>query len=179
MIEQAISDYQLAKKKAAQSLGVSDKHGLPANQEIEQAKRDYQQIFHAQSQPQDLYRLRQTAVDAMKFFTDFQPRLVGDVLSGSAHRHSAVTLHLFADYPEQVSIFLMENEIPFQEKNRRLRYKPDQYQTYPQFSFLADDIEVELIVFGRQEIKLAPNSTVDGKPMQRANIKAVELLLQS
>jgi len=178
MTEQAIRDYHLAKKKAAQTLGVSDKQDLPANHEIEQAIRDYQSIFQASTQPRTLSKLRQVAVDAMKFFIDFQPRLVGDVLSGVAGQYAAVTVHLFADYPEQVSIFLMEHDIPFQEKNKRLQVKAGQYQIYPQFCFMADEIEIELTVFSQKEIRLAPVSTVDGKPMQRANIKTVESLLQ-
>jgi len=177
MTEQAISDYHLAKTKAAQNLGLTDKRDLPANHEIEQAVRDYQLIFHADTQPQALKKLRQAALDAMTFFSDFQPRLVGDVLSGIANQHSRVMLHLFADYPEQVSIFLMENDIPCQEKNKRMRYKAEQYHTYPQFCFIADNVEIELTVFNLKEIKMAPGSAIDGKPMQRANIKTVERLL--
>jgi hypothetical protein len=48
----------------------------------------------------------------MALFEEFEPRLVGSVLSGTASEHSDVNLHLFADRPEQVAFRLMRDEIP-------------------------------------------------------------------
>jgi hypothetical protein len=46
MAEDGIEDYALAKRKAARQAGVPDTRELPANEEIAEALRTYQQIYH-------------------------------------------------------------------------------------------------------------------------------------
>ena len=48
----------------------------------------------------------------MLFLARFRPRLVGPVLSGTAGPHADIGLHLFADTPMDVLLFLMEHRIP-------------------------------------------------------------------
>ena len=178
MLESGIRDFQLAKRKAAAQLHISENSLMPSNQEVEQALIEYQSLFHGQTQPQKCQQLRQTALKAMQFFHAFKPRLTGDVLSGCADKNSRVELHLFADYPEQVGFFLMNEEMPYEEKSRRLRFSQDSYIEMPVFTFIADDTPIELVVFPAEGIRQAPISPVDGKPMQRAGVKAVELLVR-
>ena len=170
-------DFQLAKNKALSQLGVVEPVNLPSNKEIQQALITYQHIFRADSQPEQLKRLRLTALKAMHFFEKFNPRLVGAVLNGTADTHSAIYLHLFADTSEELAIFLIDNHIPYDEEQKRLHIKADEYEYYPAFTFLADDIPVHIIIFAKHGLHHAPLSSIDGKPMQRADIKAVELLL--
>jgi len=176
MSESGVSDFQLAKRKACQQLAVSTTRNLPSNQEIKDALREYQSLFKADIQVQQLKRLRATAVEAMRFFQQFSPRLAGDVLAGYANEHTSVELHLFAEYPEQISLFLMQEQIPYQEKQKRVSYGNEEYEFLPAFSFLADDVGVDILVFPTTALRRAPNSPVDGKPMQRADLKAVERL---
>ncbi len=179
MADSGISDYQLAKRKACQQLGVADsQRNLPSNQEIKDALFAYQSLFKSDQQPQRLRQLRETALQAMQFFQQFKPRLAGDVLDGSAGAHSRLELHLFADYSEQISLFLMQEKVPYTDSQKRISYGDDKYEMIPVFGFLADDVEVELLVFPLDCIRRAPNSVVDGKPMARADIKAVEQLLK-
>ncbi len=77
MSESGIRDFQMAKRKAAERLGANDKSQLPNNAEIEDALREHQRLFQSDEQPQTLRRLREEAREAMKFFKDFDPRLVG------------------------------------------------------------------------------------------------------
>lgn len=176
MSNSGLADFQQAKRKACQQLAVPTTHNLPSNQEIQDALLAYQSLFKSGIQDQQLKRLRATAVEAMHFFQQFQPRLVGDVLAGCANEYTPVELHLFADYSEQVSLFLMQEQIPYQEKNKRVSYRNEEYEWIPAFGFLADEITVELIVFPSVSLHRAPNSPVDGKPMLRANIKTVKQL---
>ncbi len=179
MSDSGVSDYQLAKRKACQKLGVVDRRNLPSNQEIKDALFEYQSLFKSEQQPQQLRHMRETAVQAMQFFQQFNPRLAGDVLDGSATEHSRLELHLFADYTEKVGLFLMQEKIPYTQKQRRITYDGDRYEFIPIYMFLADDVAIELVVFPVEAIRRAPNSTLDGKPMVRADIKAVERLLQA
>ena len=67
MSEHGIRDFHHAKLKAAERLGILDTQALPRNIEIEQALREHQRLFHADSQPQLLRRRREAAVEAMRF----------------------------------------------------------------------------------------------------------------
>ena len=122
--------------------------------------------------------LRETAVQAMRFLDSFRPRLVGSVLSGTAGQHADINLHLFADTPEDVSLFLMENSIPFQAAQKRLRVDRETWQEFPAYEFIAGEYPVELVVFPSEGRREVPRSPVDGRPMQRARLDEVEALLE-
>jgi hypothetical protein len=176
MVEDGIRDYAMAKRKAAAHLQVADLGMLPGNHEIEQARHEYQRLFHADSQPRRLEELRRAALEAMRFLARFQPCLVGPVLEGTADRNNGVILHLFAEPPEEVGFFLLEQRIPFTLCERRLRISPDETRVYPGYCFVAGEIALELIVFPYLARRQAPLSPVDGKPMRRAGLAAVETM---
>ncbi len=179
MIEGGIRDFAMAKRKAAERLGLSQTRNLPNNREIEQARSEYLSIFQPESQPQRLRELRETALGAMEMLDVFTPRLVGPVLAGTADQHSPVYLHLFSDTPEQVDLFLNERGIPFELDERRVRTTPEKQDTYPMYRILANDIVVEMTVFPIKGQRQAPLSPVNGRPMRRADRREVEALLQN
>ena len=177
LAETGSRDFFAAKRKAAEHLGAVDTRNMPSNQEIEEALMTYQRLFRADRQPQELRRLRQVALQAMKFFTQFRPRLVGSVLRGTADTNSTVTLHVYAGAVEEVGLHLMENAIPFETADKRLRFGIERYQTLPVYRFVAEETPIEVIVFPLDGPQQAPLSPVDGKSMRRADIAAVEKLL--
>ncbi|MCO6441110.1 MAG: hypothetical protein J5I81_08510 [Nitrococcus mobilis] len=179
MAEEGIRDFHLAKRKAADRLGAPDTRNLPQNREIQAALTDYQRLFGGAAQARQLRRLRGVALEAMEFFARFQPRLVGSVLEGTADAHSDINLHVFADTPEEIALFLMEQHIPFEEDWRRLRFSgSDDYVFLPVYRFVADETRIDLTVFGRLGLRQSPRSYTDGQPMRRANRAAVRRLLQ-
>ena len=178
LVDSAMRDYQAAKRKAAARLGAPDTRNLPSNLEIEEALAEYQRLFQSETQPVRLRELRQVALEAMRFLERFQPRLVGSVLSGTAGDHADVQLHLFADTPEEVVLFLFEHNIPYQESERRLRYAKDEYSSYPVYRFLAGGARVDLTVLPVNCLRRSPRSAIDGKPMHRAPMLEVEALLE-
>lgn len=177
LAETGSRDFFAAKRKAAEHLGAMDTRNMPSNKEIEEALMTYQRLFRADRQPQELRRLREVALHAMHFFARFRPRLVGSVLRGTADTNSTVMLHIYAATTEEVALYLMENAIPFQTADKRLRFGSERYQTLPLYRFLAEDTPIEVIVFPLDGSLQAPLSPVDGKSMQRADIAAVEKLL--
>lgn len=177
MADEGVKDFRLAKRKAATRLGVANRGLLPTNAEIEQALLEYQRLFRSAEQPRQLRRRREAAVEAMRFFTRFRPRLVGAVLDGTAGPHSEVSLHVFADTPEEVVLFLLEHNIPFETTERRLRLNSGEYAWFPTLGFAAGDVNVELTVLPQQAERHAPRSPVDGRPMRRASLAAVQGLL--
>src|ERR1700761_3715648 len=74
MSEHGIRDFHHAKLKAAERLGIADAQALPRNYEIEDALREHQRIFHADTQPQALRARREAAVEGMFFLRGFDPR---------------------------------------------------------------------------------------------------------
>lgn len=177
MSEHGIRDFHHAKIKAAERLGILDAQALPRNNEIEEALREHQRIFHADSQPQLLQERREAAAEAMRFLERFDPRLVGAVLEGTADAHSAVCLHLFSDTPESVVLFLEERGVPITQQTRRLRVTRDEQQEYPVLLFAADGLPFDITVLPRDSLRQPPLDRIDEKPMRRASLAAVEELL--
>ena len=175
--DHGISDYRLAKRKAAERLGVTDRGALPRNTEIEAALEGHLRLFGGDEQAQLLERLRGIAHEAMEFFADFEPRLVGSVLNGTASSHSDVNLHLFADAPEQVVMRLLDGDIPYQQAERRIKLGRDRYASYPVFRFFAGEVAIDVTVFPPQSLRQPPSSPIDGRPMRRARIAEVAGLL--
>jgi hypothetical protein len=178
MTDEGVKDFLAAKRKAAARLHITNKALLPSNAEIEQALADYQRLFRAPHQAARLLVLREAALAAMRFLQPFDPKLVGPVLTGMADLHSDVNLHVFADTPEEVLLFLMENNIPAEASERRQRFGTGEYVYLPLFSFAAGDVTIELTIFLRGVEREAPRSPVDGKPMRRAGLAELMLLLE-
>ena len=173
MVEGGIRDYQLAKRKAVARLGARPFGQLPGNAEIEAAIEEHQRLF-CEDQPGSLLALRGVAVKVMRLLENFEPCLVGPVLSGSADEHSEVALHVFSEPAEYVGNFLRDRQIPFRHAERRLR--TDEYRGFPSYRFVTDDFSVELVVFDLRGVRQSPLSPVDGKPMTRARLGQVEAL---
>lgn len=176
LLESGSRNFQTAKHKAAQQIGATDTKNLPSNSEIELALTEHQRIFRATTQPEHLNRLREIAIEAMQFLSDFMPRLVGSVLSGTADEHSVIRIHLFADTVESVGFYLSDKNIPHELCERRLKISADQYQNYSTYEFIVDEARVELVVFLPKQRQI-PLSPVDGKIMKRADIAEVEQLI--
>jgi hypothetical protein len=177
MSEHGIRDFHHAKLKAAERLGIVETQALPRNLEIEQALREHQRLFLADSQPQLLRQRREAAVEAMRFLAAFEPRLVGAVLEGTADAHSAVCLHVFSDDPEAVGLYLREHGVPIEAQVRRLRNSRDDQPEYPVLLFAADELPFDLTVLPRDALRQAPLDRTDDRPMRRASLSQVEMLL--
>jgi hypothetical protein len=177
MGEQGVDDFLQAKRKAAERLGVTDASILPRNTEIEAALRSRQRLFAGEKHDVQIALLRRSALEAMKLMADFDPRLVGPVLTGTASAHSEINLHLFSDSPEAVSLRLEERGVPHEVQERRVRFERDRMVPYPALRFVAGRQPVDAVVFPLDGIRQSPCSPVDGKPMRRATTAEVEALI--
>ena len=177
MSEQGIEDFLLAKRKAADRFGVADASVLPKNTEIEAALAEHHRLFEGHKHQGTLRDLRRVALRTMQLLREFEPRLVGPVLSGTASAHSEISLHLFAESSEAVALRLLEQGIPHQTAERRLRYEPGRVVAYPAFRFVAGHQPIDAVVFPVNGIRQSPASPVDGKPMRRGDTAEIEALL--
>jgi hypothetical protein len=159
MAQHGIHDFRTAKLKAAERLGVAEASALPRNTEIENALAEYQRLFDPGGHELTLEAQRRAALQAMHWLSQFEPRLVGPVLSGTATEYADIQLHLFADTPEYVALKLIDRGIAHEVTERRVR--------------------LEATVFPLDGIRQAPVSPVDGRPMRRADAAEIQDLLRS
>ncbi len=178
MSEHGIDDYLLAKRKAAERLGVIEGATLPKNTEIEAALVEYQRLFAADTHSQSLRDQRRAALMAMQLLLEFEPRLVGPVLAGTATAHADVDLHLFADCAEAVTLKLMDQGIPHELLERRVKMFIDRSVNFPAVRFEAGAHTIDATVFPLDGIRQAPFSPVDGRPMRRANHTELRALIE-
>jgi hypothetical protein len=177
MVEGGIRDFQMAKRKAAQRLGIHDDASLPRNREIEDALREYQRLFLGDSQLTELRRRREAALRALEFFAAFEPRLVGPVLDGTADAHSPVALHLHSDDPDAVPRWLDEHGIPAQARSRHLRLDRERDLDAPAWLFGAEGLTFDATVLPLDGLRQAPLSGIDERPMRRASASQLRALL--
>jgi hypothetical protein len=177
MSEHGIRDFLMAKRKAAERFGVVDGAVLPRNTEIEDALAEYQRLFGGRRHTQHIAAQRSAALSAMQMLSEFEPRLVGSVLTGTATEHNDIQLHLFAERPETITFRLMDLGIEHEVVERRVRFGADRVVAYPGVHFELDDHIIDATVFPIDGIRQAPVSPVDGKPMRRIDTDELEVLL--
>jgi hypothetical protein len=179
MSEHGSRDFLTAKRKAAERFGVVDGSVLPRNTEIEDALAEYQRLFGGSRHTQSIAAQRSAALSAMQMLSDFEPRLVGPVLAGTATEHNDIQLHLFAEQPESITFRLMDLGIDHEVVERRVRFGSDRVVAYPGVHFELEDHGIDATVFPVDGIRQAPVSPVDGKPMRRIDAEELEVLLDS
>lgn len=177
MAEGGIRDFHQAKLKAANRLGILDDASLPRNREIEAALREYQRLFLGDAQVLDLRTRREAALRALEFFAEFDPRLVGPVLEGTADAHAPVMLQLHADDADAVPRFLEDAGIPHESRTRHLRLDRSREGDFPAWMFAAEELSFELTVLPLDTLRQAPLSGIDERPMRRASAAQLRQLL--
>jgi len=177
MAEGGIEDFGLAKRKAADRLGVRGLGALPTNAEIQSRLEERLRLFEPEDHPLRLSNLRRLAADVMLELEPFGPRLVGAVLAGTVTVNSTVELHVFSDSPELVAATLERDGEVLRDCQRRYRLDAESTAQLPGFSFARGGEQIDVIVFPERAAHHAPLSPVDRKPMRRAGRSAVLALL--
>jgi hypothetical protein len=172
MAEHGITDYGMAKRKAARSLGVGEGEALPTNEEIETELRAWQSLYQEDEQRERVHDLRSTALEVMEALADFRPYLTGGALSGTAGRYSAIEIELYADSSKDVEIALLSSGISYEIlPNRR-------QDVDAQLRLEWNEIPVLITVFPLTAERQQPKGTGTGRGKPRARAEAVEELLR-
>ncbi len=174
---EGFEDFLLAKKKAAQQLNITNKRLLPSNSEIEVALIEYQSLFHNNKQQQTICEFRKIACKTMSLLEEFNPRLVGSVLTGTANENSELIIHVFSETPEFVSLFLENNGIPVTICERRLKVDKKNHTYFTAFKFIAGNTNIALIILPPVSLKNAPFDPITQRPMKRASLRDLKKLL--
>jgi len=176
MAEDGIEDYALAKRKAARQAGMPEPRELPTNEEVEEALRTYQQIYHHEEHRNRLRVLRETAVRVMRELARFNPHLTGSVLNGNAGKYADVNLQLFTDNEKAVELYLIDRRIPYKSAQSRL-YSGEEMRTVPVYTLSDQGTDIELTVLSTLDLRGSLRTSPEGKNIERAKLQAVEQLL--
>lgn len=170
MAEDGITDYHLAKRKAARQLGLTEHVGFPDNAEVEAELRAYRSLYQDESHEELLLALRHSALELLDLLADFRPYLTGSVLEGTAGEHSNIDILLFADSAKEVEIFLLNRGIDFKHA------EPRNERVEAVLVMETDSADANLIILPPQLERVSLKYR-DGRPRERARADALRVLL--
>jgi len=104
--EHGLTDWTLAKRKAARQLLLPDTAPLPSNEQIEVALAGHHALFGGNAHALALLAQRTEALAWMRRLAAWEPLLVGGVAAGWATEHSEARVELVADDPKAVEMAL-------------------------------------------------------------------------
>jgi hypothetical protein len=111
--EHGLSDWSLAKRKAARQLMLPEGSALPSNDDVTQALVDHHALFGGSTHAASLRRQREEGLAWMRRLAAWEPLLVGGVAAGWATEHSDVRVELVADDPKVVEIALAGSGVAY------------------------------------------------------------------
>jgi hypothetical protein len=111
--EHGITDWSLAKRKAARQLMLPEREALPGDDEIQAALAEHHALFAGDAHEAQLRRQRETALRWMRRLEQFAPVLTGGVAEGWATAHSDVRLELVASDAKLVELVLLNAGEPY------------------------------------------------------------------
>jgi hypothetical protein len=150
--EHGLTNWRMAKRKACRELGLPDHEALPGNDEIEQALRDYNSLFHGTTQPATLRAQRSDALQWMERLARWDPVLTGAVAAGWATEHSEVRLELEAEDPKAVELALINAGVAYAQ----VPEAPRSEAQAPQLRIDAQATVVRLVILSPQQRRNRP-----------------------
>lgn len=171
-------EYGPAKRRAVRQLGLPARTALPANDDVEDAVREYIAVYCADTQPTELRALRQLAARWMEKLAVFRPHLSGAVWHGTATRLSDIYLQLFCDDEKSAEIALIDLGIAYEPRTvTGLHREPvEALSFHAPCPELGETVGVHLMVHDRDDLRGA--LVRDGKNRTpRGDLAAVRRLL--
>jgi len=169
--EHGISDWSLAKRKAARQLMLSARESLPDDGEIEAALAEHHALFGGEAHAAGLRRQREQALVWMRRLSAFEPALVGGVAAGWATAHSDIRVELVADDAKAVEFSLINSGVAY-------RLPPATRADAPAELFIETPAGgLRLVVRTPSAQRQRPQRDAQGQPVVRLSIAALEDLL--
>jgi hypothetical protein len=167
IVEHGLTDWSLAKRKAARQLVLATSTTFPSDAEVEEALSAHHALFGGEAHAATLRQQRTEALAWMKRLAAWSPLLVGGVAAGWASAHSDIRLELVADDAKAVEIALA---------NAGVRYAalpPGEADTGAQLLVETPRLRVRIAIVSPQHRRNRPRH--DDSP--RLEATAVEALL--
>lgn len=173
-------EYGPAKRRAVRQLGLNARTALPDNDVIEDAVREYIELFCAETQPAELAALRKLALTWMERLAQFRPYLGGAVWHGTATRLSDIYIQLFCDDPKSAEMALVDNKVDY-EARTVTGFNGDSVEALSLSSIsreLGEPIGVHLMIYDHDDVRGALRRDAKGRA-PRGDIAAVRALVEN
>ncbi len=170
MVEDGITDFHHAKRKAARQLGLPERTAFPDNAEIEAELRAYRSLYQEEGHAELILAMRRTALELLELLAGFSPYLAGSVLDGTAGEHSHIDILLFADSAKEVEIFLLNRGIAFEH------VEPRNERAEAVLVMETDTADANLVIFPPQMERVVLKHR-DGRPRERIRADALRALI--
>jgi hypothetical protein len=173
-------EYGPAKRRAVKQLGLNSRSALPDNEALEDAVREYLDLFCADTQPRELLALRELALSWMERLAQFRPYLGGAVWHGTATRLSDIYIQLFCDDPKSAEMALIEKNVAY-EARTMTGFNGEKVEALSLSSVsrvLGEAIGVHLIIYDHDDVRGALKRDAKGRA-PRGDLAAVRALLEN
>ncbi|HEY3555458.1 MAG TPA: hypothetical protein VGL67_10180 [Casimicrobiaceae bacterium] len=111
--EHGLTDWSLAKRKAARQLMLPERTALPGDDEIESALAAHHELFGGDEHAATLRAQREEALAWLRVLAAFAPMLAGGVAAGWATEHSDIRIELVADDSKEVELVLINRNVAY------------------------------------------------------------------
>lgn len=179
VIEEGL-EYGPAKRRAVKQMALPARTELPDNDALEEAVREYIDLFCADTQATELAALRELALVWMQRMSDFRPYLTGAVWHGTATRLSDIYVQLFCDDPKSAEIALIEHNVDYEPRTVR-GFTGGDVEALSLSSLckpLNETIGVHLMVYDHDDLRGALRPDAKGRT-PRGDIAALQKLLSA
>ena len=167
------TEYLHAKQRALSSLGLSSQARLPSNRKINDC---VGMITRAELGSEEVDRrlgeMRQIAEEIMSVIEDFDPFLIGSVLSGKIRRTSDIDLHAYCDDVDQLCAYLED----FGYEEIEVEHVENRKGHFVHIKWCERGYPVELTVYPWSWRAIVLNSSVTCKPMKRVDVYGLRRL---
>jgi len=172
-------EYGPAKRRAVKQLGLNARAQLPNNDAVEDAVREYLEIFCADTQPRELQALRELAVVWMERLAEFRPHLGGAVWRGTATALSDVYVQLFCDDPKSAEIRLIDHQVRYEVSTVQGFHGEavDALSLLCTCPGLTQRVLVHLMIYDLDDLRGALKPDAQGRT-QRGDLTAVKRLMK-
>jgi hypothetical protein len=173
-------EYGPAKRRAVRQLGLNARSALPDNEALEDAVREYIELFCADTQPRELAALRALALVWMERLAQFRPYLGGAVWHGTATRLSDIYIQLFCDDPKSAEMALIEKNVAY-ETRTVTGFNGETVDALSVSSVsreLGEAIGVHLLIYDHDDVRGALKRDAKGR-VPRGDLAAVRTLLEN
>jgi hypothetical protein len=173
-------EYGPAKRRAVKQLGLNARTPLPDNDAVEDAVREYIELFCADTQPAELAALRKLAIVWMERLAQFRPYLGGAVWRGTATRLSDIYLQLFCDDPKSAEIALIEKDVTYDAQTVTGFHGEgvDALSISSLSPELGESIGVHLLIYDHDDLRGALKPDAKGRT-PRGDLAAVRTLVDN
>jgi hypothetical protein len=148
LIAEGLTDYRAAKLKAARQLGINARDAMPDNGMIDAALRSHYALFDHDKQPKALSALRDIAITVMSRLGEFEPWLVGPVLTGTANANSDIDIEIVGVDSKRFEMYLLDACIEFTlGESRRPTSGKTKENGHPIFAAEFDNVPVLIALY--------------------------------